>query len=259
MTDQSKITLTVEEICVIASLLQYRTVFLPSIESLHSQYTDLQDRVHQAMHELERRMIVFQEPGGTMYVDAQAKQAISCLCEPDTAGAFRWNTRSGYDPALFLFRRGSVLMEAMRLWNGKYTIHPLPEWSSKEQLKMMFINTHYVPLHISLPLKTAVQIHSETDAFNSAEAEKLAAPFVKDDAQNKILMQALSGSSRFLKIRGWKRNGRIYQNNLNDMLVRCTDQVVKLRPDAAEMLHIEAVSQDEIQAEIAASFEIRGS
>ena len=42
-----------------------------------------------------------------------------------------------------------------------------------------------------MKLKTAVQIHSETDAFNSAEAEKLAAPFVKDDAQNKILMQAL--------------------------------------------------------------------
>ena len=253
MKDAQTLILSAGELYVLSGLMGYPSVFAVEDATLKEWYPMLKVRVQEVMRRLEKRMLVLCEPSGTVYWDEQAARVIRCLCAPQSAALVTGSNESGRRSEAYVLRLDRDIATVRKMTADAYRItltHRIPD----EILPADTPDAGKQPLHVELPFANARRARAALDAFNPDEAESFVQPYA--EAHTQTVLNAISGTCRFLRIQCQRRSMGYYSSAWQCLFVFCGDQLIRMQLDGSDRLHIDTVTAGEVIADFSAAMEL---
>lgn len=248
MSKADMLILSAGEIYVMAGLMGYPSVMAVGSETLREWYPALRRHVRETMSDLERRMLVLAEPSGAVYLSGSAAAAIRCLCEPDRAVCLTGSIRSGKSAALYLMRRGDTILKVQCMAPGSYRLDLAEPDEVDALLNQLFDGVESLPLDETLPLEAAERVRVLLEGFDRSGAAELLGGMLKNPECREDVLDALSGTNRYLRIQVLGRCDGYYACVWRLLCTQIGKRRIGLALDTEEMLHLSDVSPEQFRS-----------
>ena len=247
MDGNTAITLSSEEICVLAGLLGYETVF--GIHPPTLQTEDLHRAVRDIVEQLERKKLIRYDLDGTLSVAAAAEQCIACMCAAQTVGLFTTNIATGKTATAYVLEKNRFVTLVEELPDGRYRIGAADGTAVARLFPQQLQNAFAGSMREKLLLEEAACIKEQMLSFDSESARRHMEKCVNDAHSVPLLLQVLSGSCDYLCVQIYQRSRTAYDTVYHALIALPDGQAVCVSVDENDMVGFCSVDPAAVRAQ----------
>lgn len=252
-----QITLSSNEILILAALLGYESVFGIEEKVFSDENTDLKTLIHQHIQKLEQDKLIRYDLDGTLYIVSALRQAVDCICTADTVGLFSTNLKSGKKASVYIMEKESFVTTLMDWDHELYQIHLSDSIPLQDILPQEILTSKQCQMKEMMLFEEAERVHSLIESFNYDDAENQLKKHIQDDTASGLIAKILTGNCGYASIQIHKKGPKLYNSAYNSLLVTVDDSTISLRSDENDVLFFEAQSPSWIVDHIHSHFTSR--
>lgn len=252
MKDRTHITMTAEELVVVAALLGHDALFGVESDPFMRAGADLRERVRQCVHRLERRRLLRYDLDGVLYIDPDLRGAVDCLADAERVALFTTDRRAGKRESVTVAVRDGVA--AVLEGGGEYTLRLTDGTVPDELLSLLPVGTPAHPMREMMLLEEAALIHEMAANFDMDGAITRAATHLTDPAAAEPIARILAGGCGYLSARIHQRRGGLYRAVYHALTVMADGSAVAVTVDDQNMVRFTSVDADGASACLGARF-----
>lgn len=244
-------SLSAFDIFTAAGLLGYESVFGIPEDSLTKHQDQLRRQVRHSMRRLERKKLLRYDLTGVLHIRPDFRSALECLCQPHTVGLMEHNLSGGRKTGVHVLcsQTHTVLLEADRPERFRLRLtDTLPE---------LLPRIAAGSVHEQMLLEEARLVKEQIASFDYEKAEKQLRSHVREPGCVPALLQVLSGTCHYVKLRVLRKEKSLYKTVYHSFAALAEDQLIRVSSDEYDVVSFDSTDPRALLGQFRESLEIQ--
>ncbi len=239
MTERFQVKLSALEVCVLAALLGYESVFGIGEPPYDNENFDLKKQIKQTVKQLEGKKLLRYDLDGTLFLKVGLSDALHCVCEAETVACFSTNVKTGKKTAVYLLSRSDVAVVLEQTADGRYGITLQDGFSLDDVIPEEVFGAQSSSFSEQIPFDVAVSVKRSLQSFGGDAGKEVLNTYLSSPESVDTVSEILSGNGRFFSTRVYKKDGLLYRPVLDSLTVCTPSGTVRVQLDGEEYLFFE--------------------